>query len=165
VSRRVKTRIGCKARAIYMRKPKAICGALAVLLSAEMNNFLPVYGGGRPQASPKVNTSLIYSVKGQDLFRAYCAACHGADGTGDGPVAPALKAKPPDLTQLRKNSNGKFPSDRVRATIAGEDVVKSHGSREMPVWGPIFHQIDYDQDLGNVRIENLVKYLESIQKK
>ena len=41
----------------------------------------------------------------------------------------------------------------------------SHGSRDMPVWGPIFHQIENDQDFGNVRLQNLIKYLESIQEK
>ena len=37
--------------------------------------------------------SLIYSIKGPDLYRAYCASCHGLTGRGDGPAAPALKAK------------------------------------------------------------------------
>jgi hypothetical protein len=35
----------------------------------------------------------------------------------------------------------------------------------MPVWGPIFHQIEEDQDFGNVRLRNLIKYLETIQQK
>ena len=114
-------------------------------------------------ATPSESTSLIYSVKGPDLFRTYCAACHGSDAKGGGPVAPALKAKVPDLTVLAKSSGGKFPTERVRKVITGEEVVASHGSREMPIWGPIFHQIESDQDLGNVRIENLTKYLASIQ--
>jgi mono/diheme cytochrome c family protein len=108
---------------------------------------------------------LIYSVKGPDLFRAHCAACHGSDGKGGGPVAPALKANVPDLTVLAKNNGGKFPSAHVRKLIDGEEVSISHGSREMPVWGPIFHQIEADQDFGNVRLDNLTKYLESIQQK
>jgi mono/diheme cytochrome c family protein len=33
----------------------------------------------------------------------------------------------------------------------------------MPIWGPIFHQVEADMDWGNVRLENLVNYLESIQ--
>ena len=54
----------------------------------------------------------------------------------------------------------------MRKIIVGEDVLISHGSREMPIWGPIFfHQIESDQDWGNVRVENLVKYLQSIQQK
>ena len=47
--------------------------------------------------------------------------------------------------------------------ITGDKIVAAHGSREMPVWGPIFHQIESDVDRGNVRLENLVKFLESIQ--
>lgn len=108
---------------------------------------------------------LINSVKGPDLFRAHCAPCHGADAKGNGPLAAVLKDKPANLTVLAKNTGGQFPSARVRKTITGEDVLASHGSREMPIWGPIFHQIESDQDFGNVRLENLVKYLESIQEK
>jgi mono/diheme cytochrome c family protein len=107
---------------------------------------------------------LIYSVKGPDLFRAHCAACHGADGKGNGSLAPALKVKPADLTVLAKNNGGTFPAVRVQKFISGDaPSLQSHGSREMPVWGPIFHQIEDDQDLGNVRLQNLIKYLRSIQ--
>jgi mono/diheme cytochrome c family protein len=125
-----------------------------------------------PQATPKSEEKakeqleqLIYSVKGPDLFRAHCASCHGSDANGNGPLASMLKAKAPDLTVLAKNNGGKFPSARVLKTITGEDVLASHGSRDMPIWGPIFHQIESDQDFGNVRLQNLVKYLESIQQK
>jgi hypothetical protein len=45
----------------------------------------------------------------------------------------------------------------------GDEVVVSHCSREMPVWGPIFYQVESDQDFGVVRLQNLVNYLESIQ--
>ena len=129
-----------------------------------------VLSGASAGAQTKPGTTrqyerLIYSVKGPDLFRAHCAACHGADGKGGGPVAPALKAKVPDLTVLAKNNGGKFPTARVRKFTAGDEVPISHGSREMPVWGPIFHQIEADQDFGNVRLDNLTKYLESIQQR
>jgi mono/diheme cytochrome c family protein len=42
-------------------------------------------------------------------------------------------------------------------------VLASHGSREMPIWGPVFHQIEADVDRGHVRMENLIRYLEAIQ--
>jgi len=117
-------------------------------------------------ATPKAYESLIYSVKGPDLFRANCSACHGPDAKGDGPVAPTLKIKPADLTVIAKNNHGIFPEARVSKIISGDDPsLLSHGSREMPIWGPIFHQIETDQDFGNVRLQNLIKYLESIQQK
>jgi len=106
---------------------------------------------------------LIRSVEGPDLFRAYCASCHGKDGKGSGPVAPTLKATVPDLTLISKKNGGTFPVERMRRIIIGEGMIATHGSREMPVWGPIFHQVEADVDRGNVRLENLVKYLESIQ--
>lgn len=106
---------------------------------------------------------LIHSVEGPELFRTYCAPCHGLDAKGHGPAAAALKTKPADLTVLSKTNGGQFPEERVRRFILGYDVLASHGSREMPIWGPIFHQIESDVDRGNVRLENLVKYLESIQ--
>jgi mono/diheme cytochrome c family protein len=108
-------------------------------------------------------TPLIRSVEGPDLFRAYCASCHGVAAKGTGPAAPALKAKVPDLTLLARNNRGQFPAAHVREVIMGDKVVAAHGSREMPIWGPIFHQIESDVDRGNVRLENLVEYLESIQ--
>jgi mono/diheme cytochrome c family protein len=115
------------------------------------------------KADPQAPQGLIYSIKGPDLFRAYCASCHGLGGKGDGPAAPALKAKVPDLTVLARNNGGSFPLARVRKAISGDDVLLSHGSREMPIWGPIFHQVEEDRDFGAVRLENLVKYLGSIQ--
>src|SRR5579863_2794135 len=56
---------------------------------------------------------------GKLLFRQYCAQCHGMDATGDGPVSPALKKKPANLTVLSKNNGGVFPADEVRNFIDG----------------------------------------------
>jgi hypothetical protein len=33
----------------------------------------------------------------------------------------------------------------------------------MPLWGTIFRQLDTKESVARVRVENLVKYLESIQ--
>jgi mono/diheme cytochrome c family protein len=138
----------------------AICALGMSLVSA---------AGAAAQTKPaaeKQYEQLIFSVRGPDLFRAHCAACHGPDGKGTGPVGAALKIKPADLTVLAKNNGGKFPTQRIQKFISGDDPsLLSHGTREMPVWGPIFHQIEEDQDFGNVRLRNLIKYLEAIQQK
>jgi mono/diheme cytochrome c family protein len=122
--------------------------------------------GTRSRTAPNVedqSVPLINSVKGPDLFRAYCASCHGLNGKGGGPAAAALNVKVPDLTVLAMNNGGEFPTRRVREMIMGDAVVAAHGSREMPIWGPIFHQVEADVDRGNVRLDNLVKYLQSMQ--
>ena len=128
----------------------------------------------KPAASNAKDQSegLIYSVKGPDLFRVHCAACHGEDAKGDGPVAADLKTKVPDLTVLAKNNGGQFPTDRVRKMISGDETLAAHGSREMPVFGPIFRKVEpYEslnqgqQDLATVRLDNLIAYLQLIQRK
>ncbi len=35
----------------------------------------------------------------------------------------------------------------------------------MPVWGPIFSQFAWDQDLGKIRVYNLAKRIEEMQVK
>jgi hypothetical protein len=79
-------------------------------------------------------------------------------------MASKLKEKVPDLTILSKNNKGQFPASLVRTTIEGASTATSHGTRVMPIWGPIFHQVEDDKDFGYVRVENLLKYLESIQR-
>jgi len=109
-------------------------------------------------------TRLLDSLKGADLYKAYCAVCHGIDAKGNGPMAKSLKSAPADLTRIAARSGGHFPLARVRRVISGAEARSTeHGTREMPVWGPIFSQVDRDQDLGGVRIDNLARYLESLQ--
>ena len=107
---------------------------------------------------------LIYSLAGPDLYRSYCASCHGTEGKGDGPVAPALNSKMPDLTTIKQRNGGIFPAARVNKIISGDEIILAHGTREMPVWGPIFHRVEEDRDYGEVRLQNLTDYLRSVQK-
>src|ERR1700683_1638348 len=83
-----------------------------LVLSFALSCFGLASLGATPQAAPKTTEqleSLIYSVKGPDLFRVYCAVCHGSDAKGNGPLASGLKAKVPDLTVLAKTNGGQFP--------------------------------------------------------
>jgi mono/diheme cytochrome c family protein len=139
-------------------------GALLLALGVLLSSVRSQETQPKPQEK-KAPERLIFSVKGADLFRAYCASCHGADGKGNGPVAPALNSKPADLTTIAERNGGAFPAQRMRTIIAGDEIIIAHGSREMPIWGPIFHQVEWDQDLGEVRLQNVIKYLQSIQQR
>jgi len=126
---------------------------------------LPLVLTGQERATPTSHPVLL-PLDGAKIFRSYCAACHGIDGKGHGPVAGALRHAPPDLTLILQRNGGKFPADKVRTVIAGqEQSAPAHGSREMPVWGPVFHHVEWDQDLGEVRLDNVTRYLESLQQK
>ncbi|SRR5579864_853516 len=102
---------------------------------------------------------------GVEMFKSYCASCHGMDGKGAGPAAVALKTAPADLTVLARKSGGKFPSGRVTRIVEGADDITAHGNSEMPLWGPVFHSLSPGNDaVVKLRISNLTKYIESLQK-
>jgi len=108
---------------------------------------------------------------GRTDFVAYCAACHGVSGKGDGTVAEFLTITAVDLTQLRKMNAGSFPRERIHNVIDGRAEVKIHGARDMPVWGDWF-KFEADASVAGKgakeevvleRINGLVAYIESIQ--
>jgi len=104
--------------------------------------------------------------EGAKIFQYHCAACHGADGRGHGFASMTLRHAVPDLTQIAQRNGGKFPVQRVKEIIEGKvPGPPSHGVREMPIWGPIFHEVELDQDWGEVRLEAVTKHVESMQQK
>jgi len=122
--------------------------------------------GQKPPQNETAAARLIDSIQGPALYRAYCAVCHGSEGKANGPMASALKVRPSDLTRISARNGGTFPSARIEKIISGEEPLPAgHGTREMPVWGPVFSQVDRDQDLGRVRIDNLARYIKEIQAK
>ncbi len=104
--------------------------------------------------------------RGEFLYRMHCAACHGSDARGDGPVAQELRTRPSDLTLLR-DETGAFPAERARRFIDGRELLGGHGSREMPIWGLTFQQRsrpgEQEEEVAG-RIDDLVRYLHSIQR-
>ena len=106
----------------------------------------------------------IASVEGKDSFDAYCAVCHGRNAKGDGPAAPAMKTPVADLTMIAKKNGGRFNAVAVKEMIKGADrEMPSHGSKDMPVWGPVFRSFQGDTNIAELRVNNLVDYLKSIQ--
>ena len=101
---------------------------------------------------------------GNDLYREFCAACHGVDGKGNGPAADALKNRASDLTLISRQNAGKFPSLHVQRIIGGEDGVPAHGSKEMPIWGDAFKAISANETFAEMRVNALVEYLQKIQR-
>lgn len=103
---------------------------------------------------------------GAEMFKAYCAACHGPDGKGNGPAAAQLKQPPADLTTLAKRHDGKFPDDYVSSVLRFGAKSPAHGSSDMPVWGPLLSAVsNHDKEQVELRIHNLTGYLKSLQVK
>jgi len=121
----------------------------------------------------------INSIEGKDLYRAYCAQCHGETGKGDGVRAPTLKTTAPDLTTIAVRNGGKFNRGGVQRFIEGDRpgrilkrgptgnpvLINDNGvPDEMPVWGIVFRYMWPDSPVL-IRTGNLARYLEKIQEK
>jgi len=106
-------------------------------------------------------------LSGEELFLRYCAACHGTDAKGTGPVARTLNKPVPDLTRLTGANRSEFPAGAIRDAVDGRSMAISHGTRQMPVWGYEFW-VEEGADVVAERtaremINRLIVYLESIQ--
>jgi mono/diheme cytochrome c family protein len=141
----------------WLKWPTLFAGILMVVLA-------PV---ARAQTKPTINKEPAKATpadSGAEMFKTYCAVCHGPNGKGTGPAAAALKKQPADLTQLAKRNGGQFPAIKVSLFIKGDEIVASHGSRDMPIWGKIFNEMDGDK-VASLRIRNLTEYVQSLQEK
>jgi mono/diheme cytochrome c family protein len=139
------------------------------LLVACMASTLTPQAGQSARASRHDDTTQLpvgYVPSGKQMYREYCASCHGADGRGRGPVAVVLRKQPPNLTTLAQRHGGTFPEDYVISVLRFGPGFSGHGSSEMPVWGPIFQYLEnYNEAAVRQRIKNLCDFLKSIQEK
>jgi mono/diheme cytochrome c family protein len=105
------------------------------------------------------------SLRGADSYWLYCSSCHGTGGRGDGPLASELRQRPADLTLLSQKHEGQFPRKDVLAYVDGSGrPVAAHGSGDMPVWGTALRGLDASAARRRVRLENLVAFVESLQR-
>jgi mono/diheme cytochrome c family protein len=135
-----------------------------VLLTALL--FLGVTSGLAQEKEKVIPMQPTSPGSGEEMFKAYCTPCHGKDAKGTGPVASELKQRPADLTTLAKRHGGKFPEEYVAGVLRFGVKAPAHGSSDMPTWGPLFAAVSgSDQAVVNLRISNLIRYLESLQSK
>jgi mono/diheme cytochrome c family protein len=116
-----------------------------------------------PEKSPKNAPIHREPESGAQLYKNYCAACHGIEGKGDGPVVKFLKAPPADLSTLAQRNDGKYPADRVAETLRSGTDRGAHGTSEMPIWGPVFQS--RGKGVAQMRILKLTEHIESLQQK
>ncbi len=126
--------------------------------------FLIAYVASAGRGIDQTQLPPTYMPTGQQTYQQYCAACHGSDAKGHGPLAPLLKTPPPNLTTLAKRHLGKFPYTYVSNILEFGPGPSAHGSSDMPTWGPIFRYFDKQNErVVRQRIKNLCDYLASLQ--
>jgi mono/diheme cytochrome c family protein len=102
---------------------------------------------------------------GARLYFNHCAACHGDDGEGTGPVAASMRVTVPNLRTLAQRNRGVFPADAVTAYVDGRTEKAAHGDRQMPIWGDVFKGAAQDATEGTVRrrIAAVVEFIATLQ--
>jgi len=153
-------------RAAYWKAVAALAGALSLSVAVQTAPQAPAAEQKPAPTVKRVTAQPISSVQGKDSFESYCAVCHGKTGKGDGPAAPAMKTPVADLTMIAKKTGGKFNAVAVKEMIKGADrEMAAHGSKDMPIWGPVFRSFQGDPNIAELRVNNLASYIESIQAK
>ena len=114
---------------------------------------------------PPKGSLAAQSMRGQKHFMKYCSACHGGDGKGL--RIDSLAIQPADLTLLTSSyRTGKFPILEVAQMIDGRNMARSHGTREMPVWGEVFSEQEHlSEDQIKGKLGEIIAYLMTIQGK
>lgn len=102
---------------------------------------------------------------GAALFLTHCAACHGAEGEGGGPVASLMSIGVPNLRSIAARNGGAFPADDVASYIDGRRLRAAHGNRTMPIWGDFLGTTNTPQPEESVRarIAALVEFIGQLQ--
>jgi cytochrome c oxidase cbb3-type subunit 2 len=98
---------------------------------------------GHPPAPPSI-------VRGHRLFGTWCAACHGLEGGGDGPLAGAIAVP---ATNLLRGRFDLIPADPEARPAALERLIR-HGLPPTPMPG---HETLPDQDIAD-----LVAFVDSL---
>lgn len=142
---------------------------ITVMLVVAALVWVPTAGNAQDVKIKKVVIKHSDPASGQQMYADYCAPCHGITAKGNGPAGPALKEPATNLTQLAKNNDGKYPAAHVRTVLQFGTSTAAHGSKDMPIWGPLFHSLNSGRPTSRadtqLRISNLNRYLESIQEK
>ena len=130
-------------------------GPRSRLIIAGILLALPPGAAQALETPPAVNTHLIESITGPAPYTAYSSVCHGWDGKSTGPMSKFLKVRDPDLTRIAIRNRGVFSRNRIERVISGGERCLSGDpySRRSPGTGT------------SVRIANLARYIEEMQKK
>lgn len=97
---------------------------------------------------------------GTFAYGAYCAGCHGQDGSGNSPLAKRNPTKVPDLRRLA-NQPGGFDKSMVLEHI----YATNQWTRDpMPAWGNVFRTTAGRSDgYALLAAHNVMRYVESMQ--
>jgi len=144
---------------------KALCGIVFLLLMLSFIAFISVAPGNAQSKKPS-RVRPPDPDSGEQLYKSYCADCHGNDLKGNRRISSEYKNPPADLTTLAQRHKGEFPEAYVENVLRNGVNKPAHGNTEMPVWGIVFAPgNDANPQIVTTRILNLTNYIKSLQAK
>jgi len=137
---------------------RCLAATAALILAAS-------FGSTAPGELAPETTLATASMVGNEVYRTYCAVCHGTRGKGDGPLAGSLRSVPPDLTLMAKQNGGEYPAEMVARIVDGRDPLAGHGGPDMPIWGDAFLSSDGDEQKAQEKLRSVVAFVGTLQAK
>lgn len=139
LARQVAWTLACIALAVLLAawgaasrrgRPAALAAAAALVLLAPWPGRSLILTDAQATSFHRSPTGFEAAsiTKGLALYQSHCAACHGADGNGEGPLAASLSTWPPRL-------GGELLWRRAEGDLFGTVMVglrDRHGQRTMP---------------------------------
>ncbi len=147
-----------------MRHTKALAPSLLVAVAALLCPRAVASAQAQAPAPAPAKLDPAAAAKGSIVYLRYCVSCHGPAARGDGPLAPDLRVPVPDMTTLAARNGGRFPAARVERIIRSGEVLRGHGSADMPAWGDAFKRTEgTGAATPQEAIRNVTHYLWSLQ--
>lgn len=101
---------------------------------------------------------------GKEMYSSYCAPCHGENGKGYGPAAPALKKAVPDLTSLSARNDGQYPKHLVFTLLSQHSALHPQVDSDMPDWYRAFVSLDRSCPVkSEMRARSIDRYVKTLQ--
>ena len=113
-----------------------------IVLTAFFAIFLPLYWMREPArlTAAQENAAVADFQRGETLFQANCALCHGATAEGGGAAStydPADSWPAPNLTTIEKRYEGTPPAQNIRDYIE-QTIRRGRPGTPMPAWGSAY---------------------------
>lgn len=105
---------------------------------------------------------------GEVLYSTHCAACHGADGTGEPATERVLGVAVGDLSTLADSNGGEYPAEFVARVVDGRGGPGPHAipGKRMPAWGRLLQEGDTAEAreaAAATRIRAITDYVRTLQ--
>jgi mono/diheme cytochrome c family protein len=115
---------------------------------------------------PFAGSLVISSTSGSEMYKVYCAGCHGKDGRAKTRSARFCVVPPSDLTLLALRNRGVYPALRISRVLHEGTGKRVRGQGYMPVWEPLLTSMNAESpEVTELRIHNLTHFVKTLQAK